>query len=82
MTYPLGTFNFKDIFHEIRITNVSTVDAETLFRRVLAAKKSQVGFFDAHIIVIVHLVDDNHIITTFKKVLGHMGPNKASSSSH
>jgi hypothetical protein len=81
MTDPLGALVLKERKHEIIIADITLVDGESLFLGVLLTKEFQVRLLDTDIVVIVHFVNDNNVISTREKILSNAVANESSSSS-
>jgi hypothetical protein len=61
---PFGLFILKNLRDKVFVTNISTVDLEPI-GAILHKERVQVGFLDSDIVVIIHLVYDDHVISSF-----------------
>mmetsp|Transcript_1355 Transcript_1355/g.3477 ORF Transcript_1355/g.3477 Transcript_1355/m.3477 type:complete len:207 (-) Transcript_1355:388-1008(-) len=77
VAHPFGLLRFKDSLHQILVANVTTVDFDSPLLRIRLLQESEVGFLDAHIVIIVDFVNDNDIITSGKKELGNITSNES-----
>mmetsp|Transcript_24505 Transcript_24505/g.49492 ORF Transcript_24505/g.49492 Transcript_24505/m.49492 type:complete len:365 (+) Transcript_24505:412-1506(+) len=77
---PLRAFLLEQLEHELFVTNVSAVDGETLFVGTEGAQEAEVVFLDADVVVVVHFVDNDDVVSAGEEVGRDGGANEARSS--
>mmetsp|Transcript_3943 Transcript_3943/g.6509 ORF Transcript_3943/g.6509 Transcript_3943/m.6509 type:complete len:257 (+) Transcript_3943:669-1439(+) len=82
VTDPLRAFLLKQLEHEILITDVTTVDSKAFVLGIHLTKTSEVVLLDTNIVVIVHFIHDDNIITSCEEGLGNVGSNKPGTTSN
>ena len=69
---PTQVFQPRTIKHEIFIADVTPINRETFSVRAKLTKNGKISFFDTYVIVIVHLINNDYIITTFKEKFSYV----------
>src|SRR5210317_796590 len=64
MTDPLRALLLKQLEHVILVADVTTVDSKAFVVRIHLTKTLEIIFLDANIVVVVHYIHDNNIIST------------------
>lgn len=77
---PFRMLGFEDAFHQIVITDITTVDLQSSFLRIGLLEKPEIGFLDLHIVIVIHFVDNDHIITSGEKVIGYVAADESCST--
>mmetsp|Transcript_24296 Transcript_24296/g.39495 ORF Transcript_24296/g.39495 Transcript_24296/m.39495 type:complete len:217 (+) Transcript_24296:882-1532(+) len=68
VTHPLRTLLLEQRQHKLLVANIAFVNGEALFVRAHGAQTTQIGLLNAHIVIIVHLVHDDHGIAPREEV--------------
>merc|ERR1712087_334416 len=69
---PLDVFSFENAFQESSVADVTAVNLDAAFFWVTVFEKLEVGFLNTHIVVSVHFVNDDNIVSTSEKMFGNM----------
>ena len=76
VTDPLRSFLLKQGRHELLVANVATVNRKSTVR-MFGTQQSEIVLFDRNIVVVVHFVDNHHIIATRQEVIGNAAADEA-----
>mmetsp|Transcript_29440 Transcript_29440/g.59202 ORF Transcript_29440/g.59202 Transcript_29440/m.59202 type:complete len:261 (-) Transcript_29440:493-1275(-) len=77
---PLRAFLLKQLEHKVLVTDITTIDSEAFVLGIHLTKTLKVVLLDTDIVVIIHFIHDDNIITSCKQLLGNVGTNKSSST--
>lgn len=77
MWHPLRTLLLEEVAHEGLVADVALVDGQALPVGADGAEAAEVGLLDAHVVVVVHLVDDHDGVAALEEVGGDGGADEA-----
>jgi hypothetical protein len=82
VAHPLDAFRFEDLGHEILVADVAFVDGQALLGRVLGPEPVEVGALDPDVVVVVHLVHDNDVVSARQQRIGHVAADETGPTRH
>mmetsp|Transcript_24107 Transcript_24107/g.69297 ORF Transcript_24107/g.69297 Transcript_24107/m.69297 type:complete len:265 (-) Transcript_24107:314-1108(-) len=76
VAHPLGPVGFEHGGHELLVADVPAVDGNAL-RSVPVHEEGDVGLLDPRVVVVVHLVDEDDVVSAGEEVVGDVAADES-----
>jgi hypothetical protein len=80
VTNVSGTFSVPKFLHKLCVAYISLV--HDTFVTVLAVQVLDVSVLETHIVIVIHFVNDDDLVSTLQQEVGYVAANETTSSSN